>query len=268
MFRPSFETLEKREVFSAGSLSGPQPLSISGQGSDDPIPTESISFNFAAPTVPTTASPARAWDGDYGFDGVGISASVTRAVDTRSNSTSTGLHALAGTAFGVDFNPVPDRVTQASAGGGGPSNFLLPYLEQDNLYRSFSGTVLDDQACVGNLYGDLLGRQPTAARDAVFGELGTRGILLDPEARGNAIDGTSNTIMFGESLRVPASANEEVQSSALVATTYGRGSFFSSSLDEPQSSLLIGSPEYRQIAGASGGVWKTTNVDRGYISPY
>jgi hypothetical protein len=188
-YLPSLEKLENREVFSAGPLA--------------PLPASVIA----------TGTGQAAWDGDYGFDGVALTAPQSEP----SALLQAGFAQGAANLKAVD-HPLMDDVAL---------HMILPYVEQDGVYKSslpFSNTVLDDQAFVSQLYQDILGRAADAvAHDAVFAELGTSelhwpesqegnqiiavliGLLADGSPRGipaganritDVTDGTSNTMMF------------------------------------------------------------------------
>jgi hypothetical protein len=182
MFRPSLESLERREVFSG----------------TDTLPMESMSLNVAGTGEVASAVPSGAYDVNVGsqlaadFDGdsdvdgadfaVGQAVRDPRhAVQSGVDTTSIGLNSDFG--IGIDHAAIDHAVGQS-----GFMSRLLPYMEQDNLYKLRS-SIIGDSALDDTAH---------RACDAAFAEL-PRGILLDPEARGNIVDGTSNTIMFAES---------------------------------------------------------------------
>ena len=181
MFRTSLESLERREVFSGTDTLPVESMSLNVIGAAE-VASAVLSGTYNVNVDPQLAAD---FDGDSGaayavgqvgggfaadfnddgaVDGNDLAARNPRqAVQTGVDTTSIGLNALAR---------------------------ILPYVEQDNLYKlrsSLGDSVLDDTA--------------HRTSDAAFAELGSRGILLDPEARGNIVDivdGTSNTIMFAE----------------------------------------------------------------------
>src|SRR5262245_2334082 len=91
-FHPTFETLEKREVFSAGPLAGFQ-LATAGHGAGDPIPAESISINFAAGATQGRGSAAYGVVNDGNLDAAlqsprsGLASYLGRANNHQSPST-------------------------------------------------------------------------------------------------------------------------------------------------------------------------------------
>jgi hypothetical protein len=203
MFRPAVETLERREVFSAGPL-GIHPLNISGQGSGDPIPAESISFNIAAHGEGLAASPLEI----YG-------------------------------------NTAP-RQFSGSAAADGTSNvliaLLLPYMEQDNVYRSGSGytdTTLDDESFIIPVQWDY-GRH-AAAHDVIFAELADVGDRLPRDEESNQII----AILIG----LAQSPNGAPTSLA------------------GESKGLLASPEFFSLSVGTYGRNTATAFDRGYLFP-
>jgi hypothetical protein len=222
MFRPSFEALEKREVFSVA-----QPLDqIAG------VYVEEASPGFDSHTRPANDGILQASNGgNYSFaigpnvaDVVAPNATLGRGVAADFDAD--------GDVDGADFLTARDSATGQISG-------LKPTLET---------TPLADTRLVDDLIGwDI--RSPTSdndettfraadARDAAFADLGPRGILLDPEARGNIVDGTSNTIIFSEA-----------------RTALSRASVTDLVIDPFNSNALI---------GTDGGVWRIAMpFDRG-----
>jgi hypothetical protein len=166
MFRPAFENLEKREVFSVA-----QPM-VPADGADS-VYVEEVSSGFQSQTRPMNDGVVAAGAG--GIDALTLGPEVRGIGGDFNNDGSVDAADYVAVRAGT-----PDRV-QPSPHDIAFQRMLLPYLEQDNVY---------------NLTANL-----TGARQAAFTELGPRGILLDPAARGNLVDivdGTSNTMMFAE----------------------------------------------------------------------
>jgi hypothetical protein len=138
MFRPTFETLERREVFAANALA-----------------------------VAANAAMAQPPPGD----------NATPAVIQSLTVSGQGGNDVVRVATG-DFNNDGriDTFKQPQAGNAVLIALLLPYMEQDNIYKqyaqapAFTNTTFDDQAFVAPVHVDFLGRD-AAASDAVFVEL-------------------------------------------------------------------------------------------------
>lgn len=78
-----------------------------------------------------------------------------------SQAVATGHDQVAGVATG-DFNSDGADFVQA---------MILPYIEQDNLYKQVN-SARGDRAFISQLYQDLLGRSNDTSHDAVFNQLG------------------------------------------------------------------------------------------------
>lgn len=135
MFRPVFETLERREVFSADALA-----LADGPATVAPNPVDHI-----APAMVQSLTV----DGAGGNDLVRVA---------------TG---------DINGDGRADALRRSAGGNAGLMALLLPYMEQDNIYKqvpAFTNITLDDQASVAPEHLNFLGRD-AAASDALFTEL-------------------------------------------------------------------------------------------------
>ena len=191
-FRPVFEKLENREVFSAGPLAI-QPLNIGGQGSGGPLPPEAISFHFDRLPVAAVArhnalsngllatTYGRSLTSDFNNDGnleLAImaprdSASGLPTIGPQANLTSewnhvTGSVKVENAAVHVAAGDVNnDGQANLARHPATPSNvligMLLPYMEQSNVSKLAPAPASTTAGLVN---------RDAAAHDAVFAELG------------------------------------------------------------------------------------------------
>jgi hypothetical protein len=194
-FRPTLETLERREVFSTAADLVPVV-----QAATDPVPTEQISLNFA--------DVAGVADGDFNGDGTLDLASMSFAGD------GIGLHNLLpsieqGNVYKFQGgcsgnNDLVDAVYRDLAGQD--AVLLLPYLDQDNLYKQASfwvdaATEAERQQIIAILIGLLQksGSETERMSDITDGTNNTRagGEVVSGEfvRIADVTDGTSNTLL-------------------------------------------------------------------------
>jgi hypothetical protein len=151
MFRPSFEILEKREVFSVDPLLDMAMATAAGAPDQQPadVYEEEVSL-----TDSHSSCAAQLMAGTYG-----------RGIADFDNDGLDDLDTCVSPASGdPNLNPVKDDLVGW--------HFLLPsqvlpYIEQDNLYKgtAFQNTIFDDAALLSSL------DQDHSARDHVFAEL-------------------------------------------------------------------------------------------------
>jgi hypothetical protein len=284
MFRPSFETLEKREVFSAGPL-----VAYQVGGNPESQPTESMSLNVM-PRGETFASAV-------GKDNLNVGPNVV----VSGNAGNDALQVAAGDVNGdgrpglLPHNFYGTGVYRAINRGGDPLPFafadgsvryqrqILPYIEQDNIYKSSAAgpdIIVDDVFYLNGLYQDLHAQGASDnANDIIFARHGQQGtpIIVDFDYP-LVLIGTLLPVVHrpGQGDNTHASVTDLVidplNSHAINwgdGTTQARG--LGSGNSSPPSAFqasIVSSQEYFQalgqgtpasLIGTLGGIWKTNN---------
>ena len=289
-FRPSLENLEKREVFAANAagLAVDAPLLAQGNGRVDAADYVTLQTNDDSSQVLGVAAgdfngdgrPDLAASGLFGdFDG---DRDVEGADFLRSPGGQRRLDMI------VDY--IDPDLYRAAIDDLIGWNSLLPYLEQDNVYKSslpFSNTMLDDQGFLSALYQDLLGTSNEAqASDAFFAELEAGmgdvpwsapdrsqiiavliGLVRSQDSGSDRIadvtDGTSNTILFASLAADPT----DPSGNTIMQPPRPKQSVTDLVIDPFTSRSLLNSTEYRVGILASAEYYAiAAPFDRGYLS--
>jgi hypothetical protein len=164
--RPLFETLEKREVFSGVPLVEIQAFSATA-GAGSPLPNESISFNFAAVSGGREAAGGSPVTGNTAANGTFAVANTAPWSNGLTDFGPTHSMNLFGDSNGDHTVDALDLAIKSPGdiASGQPTNIgnqVLPYIEQDNFYRSSDTAAIDV----------VFDRDMAAAVDAIFQQLG------------------------------------------------------------------------------------------------
>lgn len=191
MFRPSFENLEKREVFSVS-----QPLGTAAGSSN--VYVEEVSPGFVSHTRPANDGILEARDdGTYSL-AIGPNVAGILAAGTFGRGLTADFDGDSDV-DGADFLAACDP---ASGQFTGPKQTVETGVDVTSIgLKALAGASFVDDLIGWDFRSRTIDHDETTLvaadiHDAAFANLGRSGILLDPEARGNIVDGTSNTIMF------------------------------------------------------------------------